>query len=366
MAKRTNTAVWIEKYSRWQINVQKDNERKCFTSYKPGRTGQRECNSKADSWLDENIHNTSMRVSEACTEYLSELKKATGKGNYRNYESFIRVHINPKVGKLKLESLTERHLQSIINDAYARGLAKKTLKSIRACINSILKFCRISRYSTLTGESLTIPKGAITHPKTILQPEDLKVLFSDNETLYRRKVVNDSNIYAYRFQVITGLRPGELIGMKWSDIKGDMLRLQRAINVLGDTTQGKNENACRTFKLIPLAKEILENQKQYQKSAEIKSEYVFSNQYGDPMIEDRYYDSWIRYRKYHDLSKSHLYELRHTFVSMVKSLPEGYLKELVGHSKDMDTYGVYAHTFSDDMSITANMVQNIIENVLKK
>jgi hypothetical protein len=49
---------------------------------------------------------------------------------------------------------------------------------------------------------------------------------------------------------------------------------------------------------------------------------------------------------------------------MVKSLPEGYLKELVGHSKDMDTYGVYSHAFFDDMSVTANMVQGIISGVL--
>ena len=49
--KRTNTAKWIESARRWQINVQKDGVRKTFTSAKPGRTGQREANRKADDWL---------------------------------------------------------------------------------------------------------------------------------------------------------------------------------------------------------------------------------------------------------------------------------------------------------------------------
>lgn len=52
MAKRTNTAKWMENQHRWQINVQKDGIRRSFTSSKPGRTGQREANAKADAgWM---------------------------------------------------------------------------------------------------------------------------------------------------------------------------------------------------------------------------------------------------------------------------------------------------------------------------
>ena len=49
--KRINTAIWLEKYQRWQIKVQKDGERKTFTCPVPGRKGQIECNGKADKWL---------------------------------------------------------------------------------------------------------------------------------------------------------------------------------------------------------------------------------------------------------------------------------------------------------------------------
>ena len=68
MGKRTNTAAWLPNQQRWQINVQKNGVRRSFTSSKPGRTGQREANAKADAWLDDGISNTRMLVeaSEYC------------------------------------------------------------------------------------------------------------------------------------------------------------------------------------------------------------------------------------------------------------------------------------------------------------
>lgn len=87
MGKRVNTAQWMEKQQRWQIKVQKDNERKTFYSSKPGRTGQREANAKADAWLDENISNTNKRVEPIWNSFLASLlskdeyKKADSVGN---------------------------------------------------------------------------------------------------------------------------------------------------------------------------------------------------------------------------------------------------------------------------------------------
>ena len=67
MGRRTNTAQWLPNQKRWQIKVQKDGQRRTFTSAKPGRTGQREANRKADAWLDDGICNTTKRCSEQQT-----------------------------------------------------------------------------------------------------------------------------------------------------------------------------------------------------------------------------------------------------------------------------------------------------------
>lgn len=363
--KRTNTAVWIEKYNRWQIKVQKDGLRKTFYSSTPGRTGQREANAKADAWLDENIINTRLNVEKTTAEYIEQLKLTTSKSHYTQYEYYINNWINPKIGRLKIEALNEQHLQSIINFAYNKGLSKKTLQNIKGCMTSWLKFCRMNKYTTLFPENLSIPKGAATKEKAILQPEDVKKLFLSDVTLRKGSEQYDIYINAYRFQVLTGMRPGEIIGLKWSDIKGKDVNLKRSINVYGEVTKGKNDNARRSFQLTDFSQQVLMDQKNMLKQNGITSNFVFPNEYGDNVAEKTYYQRWRKYRDYNKLSaKTTLYELRHTFVSITKSLPEGYLKQLVGHSKDMDTYGVYSHEISSDKDTAAKMIQDIFEGLI--
>lgn len=52
-------------------------------------------------------------------------------------------------------------------------------------------------------------------------------------------------------------------------------------------------------------------------------------------------------------------------MSVVKTLPAGEVKDLVGHSEDMDTFGVYAHTPAGDAENTARAVNGVFLRVLK-
>ena len=79
--KRTNTAKWVESAGRWQINVQQNGVRKTFTSAKPGRTGQREANAKADAWLEQGIKSQRVKVKDAWAEFYERVKKTTSRSN---------------------------------------------------------------------------------------------------------------------------------------------------------------------------------------------------------------------------------------------------------------------------------------------
>lgn len=72
MGKRTNTARWTGKM--WRIDVQQDGKRKSFYSSRPGRTGQREANAKADAWLDDGIAARTPKVADAGKLWLHERK----------------------------------------------------------------------------------------------------------------------------------------------------------------------------------------------------------------------------------------------------------------------------------------------------
>lgn len=110
-----------------------------------------------------------------------------------------------------------------------------------------------------------------------------------------------------------------------------------------EQTTGKNENAIRSFDMGKEAREAYEAQVQL-----LKAQGILLN-YNTPLFqipsEHALYRRWESYQEANGLEpKVSLYELRHTFVSVESSvLTDSQLKMLVGHSKNMDTAGVYRH-----------------------
>ena len=355
MSRRTNSAVWQEAYSRWRVAVQKDGQRKYFYSSTPGRTGQREANRKADAWLEDGIGVKAGRVEDVYKLWLDGLKQTTSAGNWEPIESRWRIWVLPIIGKKRVNALTDADLQTIINKAHAAGKSRKTLQLLAGDLRAFCKFCRKAKLSTYLPEDVRIPAGARLKGKKVLQPDDLVKLFSIDTTLYRGKRVHDDFIHAYRFEVLTGLRPGELLGLRWADIKGSTVNLSRAINVKGIETRGKNENAVRSFVLSDVARAVLEA----QRAITGHCESVFCLE-----TERRSYKRWKVYCVANDLQPVSLYELRHTFVSVVKTLPAGEVKELVGHSEDMDTFGIYSHTLTGEDIATAQAVNAVFMKLL--
>lgn len=357
MGKRVNTAVWLEKQQRWQIKVQKDGVRKTFTSAKPGRTGQREANRKADLWLDEGISSTTKRCSELWEEFLISVKATAGSSYVEQVEKFGRNYILPVVGIRRISDLSAGMLQDVLNRAYKEGclnpdgkrksagnLSRKTLQGIRGVEMAFVKWARQHQYTSLRPEDeVVVPKGARTKGKRILQPDSLRILLSTDTRVIRGKVETDENIHAYRLAVMTGLRPGELLGLRVGDVAGNRLHLSRAINTLNEETSGKNENALRVLILHPLA--VAELKAQLQQRAFEEGGLTED----DPIFllrnEQSLYNYWRLYQRCNGIEPPiSLYELRHTFVSMIEdAVSPAQLRRMVGHSKSMDTFGWYSH-----------------------
>ena len=189
MGRRTNTAVWSDKYGRWQINVQKDGKRRSFYSFKPGRTGQREANKKADDWLDKGVSSRRKTVADVWPEYLEQRQITTSESNWKPMESRWRTWIAPNLGRKKLEALTDQDLQHVLDLACAAGRSKKTLQNLYADLTGLLKFARKSGYTAYNPEDLAIPASARYKGKRILQPDGLSILMRSDETVLRGKPV---------------------------------------------------------------------------------------------------------------------------------------------------------------------------------
>lgn len=359
MGQRTNTATWLPNQNRWQIKVQKDGVRRTFTSAKPGRTGQREANRKADAWLDEGITSTTKRCADVWSEYMISVEAAAGGSYIDQVEKFGRNYILPVIGVRRIGDLSTGMLQDVLNRSYKEGclnqasrrrskgnLSRKTLQGIRGVEVSFVKWARQHKYTTLRpeDEGLAVPKGARNKGKKILQPDALRVLLSTDTREVRGKVEQDENVHAYRVAVMTGLRPGELLGLCVGDVEGNRLHLHRAINRQNEETTGKNENAIRTVVLHPLAAAEIHAQLQ-QRTCEEERPLRDDDPIFPLKNQQSLYNYWQFYQRCNGIDPPvSLYELRHTFVSMVEdAVSPAQLRRMVGHSRSMDTYGWYSH-----------------------
>ena len=364
--KRINTAIWYEQYKRWQIKVQRDGERKTFSSCTPGRKGQIECNAKADAWLERGIVDASMRLRKLYDRFIQDLKdNGNGQSAWRPLESFGNNWIKPYAGKYKMGDLTEQHLQIVLNAAAQKGLSKKTLKDIRGAITKFLKYARKCGTTTLRPEDLEISSKAPISNRRSMQPDDIKILFTATKTTYNGKIVDDWYIYAYRFSVLCGLRPGELVGIRNTDIKDNSVTIKRAYNIYDEETDGKNKNATRTICLPELAIHAITQQRKMLRRANIISHYLFPRQDGSRTSQEYIKGYWDRYREYNGISKITPYELRHTFASVAKDVSGEKLKAVMGHSETMDSKGVYSHELEGEAQETANIINALFERLIK-
>lgn len=119
--------------------------------------------------------------------------------------------------------------------------------------------------------------------------------------------------------------------------------LSRSINRMDEETTGKNENAIRSFDMGKEAREAYEAQVALLKASGIPLNYT------TPLFQipnqRALFKRWKKYQKDNGIEPQvTLYEMRHTFVSIESGvLTDSQLKMLVGHSKNMDTAGVYRH-----------------------
>lgn len=363
--RRISEAIWIEGKSYWQIKVQKNGIRKAFTSSLKGRKGKHEAEAKADTWLESGT--TDMRFEDAWAQFLAYQMDHNGSSNYENLEIDGRLRILPQLRMHKLSKITPAMWQRCIDNAAASGLSRRTCLNLRQSISAFVTFARRNRWTieTLEKGDLRIPNNATPQKqKNVLQPADLQTLFTADTCTRGKQVEFVHYIHAFRFLTVTGLRRGELCGLRREDVRDGILTVSRSINSYNEITSGKNDNARRVIVLPKIAQRILTDQSLMLRRAGIISPWLFPDPDGECTDPKIFYERWDRYRKQHGIAST-LHELRHTFVSANKAdMPLELLKGIVGHSVSMDTIGIYGHEIDGEKLRAAGIVDDVFGRLL--
>lgn len=395
---RKNEAAYSERFKRWQIKVQIDGERpmftcsirdypecnksKCSAKCKKGKISAEK---KADYWIAHRTVNDNTRCDILLDQFLERIELTGGTSHNHTTENFVRIRIRPRIGCKKVGALRQDDLQAIIDHAYVNmeegwldkegnytvnkrkgmKLSAKTLRNIRATVMSFVQFCRDKGVSNFHPETLKIPTSAKKSKKTILHVAEIVKLFTIDTTRYKNEIVKDRFIHAYRWAVVTGMRPGEIIGLMDDDITGSKVTIGRSINTYKELTDGKNENAPRTYTLDTHALTVRENQRAMLMDLGQISPYVFPGKNLSNATQNQLYNAWKRYCETNGIKNATTpYELRHTFVSVNTNMPDALKRLVMGHSENMDTQGIYGHEKADDMEAAAQHITEAFAKIL--
>ena len=344
------SVIWIEKEKRWSMRVSINGTIRRFTSRKPGTAGKREVLRKYREFIDG--HGVSpILVSDAWNQFTEQVILKNGRTDaFISLDKYGRNYILPRIGKMIVQNVTLLDLQDIINKAKPvsgkEQLSRKTLSNLRSSIMQFVRFCIAAEYMDPLRGELFIPKTAPKKEKVILQPADIRRLFEGP--------ANDWYINIFRFGCVTGLRTGEILGIKTSDIKNGILTINRSINVRNEITPGKTENARRQLYLNKVARRIIDEN--IKRNTQLKTEWIFCSKSGGPLSQSTLRNNWIRIAAERGLPGS-IYSLRHTFISLMKNeMPESMLKTIVGHGAKMDTYGIYGHIVDGELQKAAKII----------
>lgn len=343
-----NTPRWDGK--RWRIQARKDGKRYSFSSSIPGAKGRRECQQKYDNWYYGEASGEKT-VGQVCKEYLADVKARCGELSpaLEQYECYIRLYVAPECSTKKICKMTLRDWQSVINGASGRkkALSEKTLKNLRGVIMAIIKFGYEDYQCELLRGDLYIPKGHSKKEKEILQKEDIRRLLEPSKLWYHP---------LFCFLLLTGMRPSEALGLKASEISQDKVLIKRGINARGHITEGKNANAKRVVPIGELASSILRQTIRRNEDNNLHTDWIFCSPDGSQGKQNGMRKHWSKLKAERNLPGT-VYSLRHTFISMMKNvLPEQSIKDIVGHSVSMDTFGTYGHILEGEDRRAAEII----------
>src|SRR5215217_308213 len=129
---------------------------------------------------------------------------------FERYEQIVRLHICPVLGNTKLKNLTPAHLRGLYREKLDAGLSPRTVKYVHVTLHKALKQAVMDGLIPRNATDAVKPPQVRREEMRPLAPEQVKILFEAAR--------GDRLEALYVLAVTTGLRQGELLGLKWEDV----------------------------------------------------------------------------------------------------------------------------------------------------
>jgi integrase len=325
-----------------------------------------------------------LTMAEWLTTWLNDyMKPSLRPTTWENYEIQVMRHILPALGHLRLSQLQTSNLQKLYNDKLSNGgrldgkeggLSPRSVRYIHTLIHAALEQAKKEGMITINvADAVKLPHD---------QKKEIQCLDTEGVKKFLTAARDTKHFPAYFLALNTGLRRGELLGLRWKDV--DLKAGSITVNQgLVRTKQGlvfqepKTKLSNRTIGVSPQVVIALKDHKKRQNEERLAAgtaynkehDLVFCNELGDPICPRGFTRHFERLLKKSGLEgKVTFHGLRHTFATL--SLQEGAaartVQEALGHHKAAFTLDVYSSVTDKMKKEATDKIGNLLASCLEK
>lgn len=302
-------------------------------------------------------------------EWLIYLKPHVRPSTWVGYETNVRLHVVPRIGKKKLTKLAVRDVRELLvdgmrTDGHGARVIQYAHATVRAALEHAFREELVPRNVAKMVRVERPAKQSATEPMTV-----------DEAKAFLRAVAPDRLAAMWTVLVMLGLRRSEVCALEWDDVDfgARSLRVAKSLHRTGGRLQELPTKTRRSTRTVPLPGRVLYALAGHHLTAQTTGAepgrptrptgYVFVTRNGTPFdpanITHMFGDLCVE----HGLRRVRLHDLRHTCVSLLLALGihPRVVMEIVGHSAIEMTMNVYGHVNLDTQRAALDALDDEME-----
>jgi len=291
-----------------------------------------------------------LTLEEFLEEWLRARKDSIKPKTLMQYRQIVESHINPTLGKIKINELQPAEIQAFYNYKVEAGIGTRTVRLIHSVLHCALN------HALRLGIIYRNPSDAVYKPKA--QKTEMQILDENQLRLFLVAARGKRLVALYKVAITTGLRKGEILALKWSDLDWStgQLNIQRQVQRVPGSglmfTEPKTEAGRR---MILLGSDTVFGLKEHYKKQMKEREFmgdkwqdfnlIFPSSIGTPLSHSNLHKKFKLLLEEAHLPNIRFHDLRHTAASLMlkQGISVKVVQERLGHSDAAMTLNVYSH-----------------------
>jgi integrase len=318
------------------------------------------------TYIDEHsdIEQATNMLVDAWFDYWIDIKKKTVRPNtVRNYSERYYKNIQKVIGKKLLSEVKPIHCQKIFTNMAEEGYRTSTIYQTRISLFNMFEFAKENDV-IINNPCKKSVKSDMGKPS-----EKKEALSIDVQKRFIEYAEGQSYENQFRFVLQTGLRTGELVGLKWEDIdfENKTLKVQRSMEYrysvgVWRIGEPKSKSGYRTIPLTDEAIRILRAQKEKNRAIKVIpmewAEQVFLSRKGEPVKNSTYDTALFKICDKAEIKRFSMHVLRHTFATrcIEGGMMPKTLQKILGHSNIGITMNLYVHITEEEKQREIDLV----------